>query len=64
MGESSESRIDFIQDYTLKSLRLKYDKWARMMVSDEQRSYIVRFIDQGFWKIYILIIIKVYFNLF
>ena len=51
MGESSESRIDFIQDYTLKSLRLKYDKWARMMVSDEQRSYIIRFIDQGFKKI-------------
>ena len=48
MGESSDPLIDFIQDYTLKSLRAKNDKWARMMVSDEQRSYIVRFIERGF----------------
>ena len=36
MGESSDPRLDFIQDFTLKSLRLKPDKWARMVVSDEQ----------------------------
>jgi dynein heavy chain len=46
MGESSEPRVDFIQDFTLKSLRLKPDKWARMMVSDEQRTFIMGFIER------------------
>ena len=47
MGESSEPRIDFIAEFTLKSLRLKPDKWARMTVSDEQRSFITSFIERG-----------------
>ena len=47
MGESSEARIDFIAEFTLKSLRLKPDKWARMTVSDEQRSFITSFIERG-----------------
>ncbi len=41
-----DPRYDFIQDYTLKSLRLKSDKWVRMVISDEQRSYIVNFLDR------------------
>ena len=45
MGESSEPRIDFLQEFTLKSLRLKGDKWYRMIISDEQRQYIANFID-------------------
>ena len=48
MGESSEPRLDFIQDFTLKSLRLKPDKWARMVVSDEQRTFISNFIDRDY----------------
>ena len=47
MGESSEARIDFIQEFTLKSLRLKSDKWSRMVVSDEQRCFITSFIERG-----------------
>jgi len=43
---ASDPRYDFIQDYTLKSLRLKSDKWARMTISDEQRNYIIRFLDK------------------
>jgi hypothetical protein len=34
------------QEFTLKSLRLKPDKWARMVVSDEQRNFINNFIDR------------------
>lgn len=41
-----DPRYDFIQDYTLKSLRLKGDKWARMTISDEQRNYILHFIER------------------
>jgi hypothetical protein len=43
MGESSDPRLDFIQDFTLKSLRLKPDKWARMVVSDEQVDFYLIF---------------------
>ena len=35
-----------IQDFTLKSLRLKPDKWVRMMVSDEQRNFITNFVER------------------
>ena len=46
MGESSDPRYDFIQDFTLKSLRLKPDKWVRMMVSDEQRNFVTNFVER------------------
>ena len=48
MGESSDPRSDFIQDFTLKSLRLKPDKWTRMLVSDEQRTFLANFIERPF----------------
>ena len=38
--------MDFIQDYTLKSLRLKPEKWNKLVVSDEQRGYILSFIEK------------------
>ena len=47
MGESCEPRVDFISEFTLKSLRLKPDKWARLMVSDEQRNFVTSFIERG-----------------
>jgi len=50
MGDTllSDSRLDFIQDFTLKTLRLKPDKWARMTISDEQRNYINHFIERPY----------------
>ena len=46
-SSSKEPRMEFLADYTLKTLRLKPDKWARMIVSDEQRNFILSFIDKG-----------------
>ena len=43
---ASDERLDFIQDFTLKALRVKPDKWARMMISDEQRTFINSFIER------------------
>ncbi len=40
-------RMEFIQDYTLKSLRLKPDKWNKLIISDEQRTFINNFIERG-----------------
>ena len=51
MTEQTETRgdprLDFLQELTLKCLRLKPDKWARMIVSDEQRCFIQSFIEKG-----------------
>ena len=43
--QEKDPRIEFLSEFTLKSLRLKSDKWARLMISDEQRTYLSRFID-------------------
>ena len=40
-----DPRVEFLADFTLKSLRLKSDKWTRLLISDEMRTYISRFID-------------------
>ena len=48
MGESSDVRWDFLQDFTLKSLRLKPDKWTRMLVSDEQRTFLTNFVERPY----------------
>ena len=33
-------RVQFIQDYTLKSMRLKPEKWMKLVISDEQRRHL------------------------
>ena len=43
--EQKDPRIDFLSEFTLKTLRLKPDKWSRLMISDEQRTFLARFID-------------------
>ena len=42
---ASDERLDFLRDFILKALRLKPDKWDRMFISDEQRSFITNFVD-------------------
>ena len=44
-GGEKDPRIEFLADFTLKSLRLKSDKWARLVISDEQRTFLSRFVD-------------------
>ena len=41
------SRLAFIEDYTLKSLRLKNEKWKKLVISDYQRGFLHSFVDQG-----------------
>ena len=47
MGDGPDKRLEFLQDYTLKSLRLKPDKWNKLLISDEQRNFIMSFLDQA-----------------
>ena len=35
-----DRRVEFIQEYTLKSMRLKADKWNKIIIFDEQRQYL------------------------
>ena len=61
---SKEARMEFIADYTLKTLRLKPDKWARMIVSDEQRNFILSFLDKGKKNLYFCFCFTSTFTLF
>ena len=47
LAEYKDPRLDFIQDYTLRTLRLKPEKWARMVVSNEQMAFITGFIEHA-----------------
>ena len=38
--EKRDCRVEFLQDFTLKSMRLKIDKWNKIVVHDEQRQYL------------------------
>ena len=51
-GGEKDPRVEFLADFTLKSLRLKSDKWARLLISDEQRTYLSRFIDHTVPQVY------------
>ena len=44
---ASDERMDFLRDFILKALRLKPDKWDRMLISDEQRTFIHSFVEMG-----------------
>lgn len=35
-----DRRLEFIQEFTLRSMRLKIDKWNKIVVHDEQRQYL------------------------
>ena len=45
--QSADERLDFIRDFILKAFRIKIEKWERMYISDEQRAFIHRFLDNG-----------------
>ena len=46
-GGQKDPVLDFLQKFTLGSLRLKPDKWHRLVVSDEQRNYIINFMERN-----------------
>ena len=48
------SRITFIRDYTLKSLRLKQDKWNKLLISDEQRNTLINFVEKGIQQVLVI----------
>ena len=45
-GAQKDPVMDFLQKFTLGSMRLKPDKWHRLLISDEMRNYITNFVDR------------------
>ena len=43
-------RVDYIRDYALTSMRLKKEKWKKIIIQDEQRDYLNNFIDKGIFS--------------
>ena len=42
----TDPRVDFLKEVTLRSLRVKVEKWDRLFISDEQRSFIMGFVER------------------
>ena len=51
--EKRDRRVEFLQDFTLKSMRLKIDKWNKIVVHDEQRQYLQVVPDSFLSSIYL-----------
>lgn len=43
----ADKRYDFIEDYVLKTLKLKGDRWQRCISVDEQKQVIQDFLDKS-----------------
>lgn len=41
-----DSRLDFICDYVLKTLKLKQDKWEKLLSSEDNRQVLQNFLDR------------------
>ena len=64
LSEARDPRMDFLQEFTLKSLRLKPDKWSRMVVSDEQRNFINNFIERTSRQVLSFVCVFFYVSLY
>ena len=51
--EKRDRRVEFLQDFTLKSMRLKIDKWNKIVVHDEQRQYL-QVVPDTFFNTFVL----------
>ena len=42
----TDHRLDFIKECCCRSLRVKTEKWDRLLISDEQRTFIMGFVER------------------
>lgn len=43
----TDSRLDFIADYVLRTLKLKQDKWQKCVSSEDNRQVLQEFLDRA-----------------
>ena len=48
ISQVEDFRMEFLKEYTISSLKLKKEKWKKIIVSDEQREYLTNFIETDF----------------
>lgn len=47
MAFDSDARLQFIESYTMKTLKIKNDKWQKLLSQDEQKQLIVDWVEKG-----------------
>lgn len=47
MSFDSDARLQLIESYTLKTLKVKNDKWQKLLSQDEQKQLIVDWVEKG-----------------
>ena len=52
--EFNDVRFEFISEYTLKSMKLKADKWAKLQGNDEYRQSIIDFFEKPEYNIIVI----------
>ena len=52
--EFNDVRFEFISEYTLKSMKLKADKWAKLQGNDEYRQTILDFFEKPEYNILVI----------
>lgn len=52
--EFNDVRFEFISEYTLKSMKLKADKWAKLQGNDEYRQTILDFFEKPEYNIIVI----------
>lgn len=52
--EFNDVRFEFISEYTLKSMKMKADKWAKLQGNDEYRQTILDFFEKPEYNIIVI----------
>ena len=47
MSFETDARLQFIEQYTLKTLKVKNDKWQKLLSQEEMKQMIVDFVEKG-----------------
>ena len=47
MAFDSDPRLKFIESYTIKTLKVKNDKWQKLISQDEMKQQIVDWVEKG-----------------
>jgi len=43
----ADLRLDFLFEYLQRSLKIKLDKWMKLMTSEDHRANLLEFLDNG-----------------
>ena len=59
----TDYRVHYIKEFCCRSLRVKTEKWDRLLISDEQRAFVMRFVERKTPQVIFLISEKIYITI-